>query len=75
MTYTDQTLHEWRKQGGVLTRPAIKAIYDRVCHGSPRFTSMRITKLLKTHGDLIGHVRPEGRGHIVQVWTLGSRCR
>ena len=73
MTYTEQTLQEWRRCGGVLTRPAIKAIYDRVCHGDPYFTSMRITKMLNTYGDLVGHVRPEGRGHFVQVWAIGPQ--
>ena len=72
MTIKQKWLNEWRRVGGVWTRPAAKRFYDSVCIGSPNYTSLQVGKYLKKYGTLVDKVRPGGRGHWVQVWVIDS---
>jgi hypothetical protein len=63
-------LDEWRKHGGVWTRPQAKAVYDGLCRGNPYYTSIYLTSLLRKHGKYLANTQIEERGHKVQVWAL-----
>ena len=69
-TIKQMWLDEWVKHGGVWTRPQAKAVYDGLCNGSPYYTSMHLTTLLRKHGKLIANTQIENQGHSVQVWVL-----
>ena len=68
-TYTQHLINEWIIAGGVLTRPQLKAHYDAICHGSPDYTSLNLTRILRKRGELVGHTLAR-TGHTVQVWKL-----
>ena len=65
-------LEEWLRHGGVWTRPQAKAVYDGLSNGNPRYTSIYLSWLLRTHGRCMGTTRIFDQGHNVQVWTLKS---
>jgi hypothetical protein len=69
-TTKQKWLDQWLKHGGVWTRPQAKAVYDGLCKGSPYYTSMHLTTLLRNHGSCLGVTQVESRGHRVQVWVI-----
>ena len=73
MTIKQRWLNEWRRRGGVWTRPAAKAFYDTICDGNSDFTSLTIQPYLQLFGTILGSARPGGHGQYVQVWVMDDR--
>jgi len=73
MTIKQRWLNEWKRRGGVWTRPAAKSYYDSICQGNSDFTSLTIQRYLRNYGTIVDRVRPGGRGHWVQVWVMDTQ--
>jgi hypothetical protein len=49
VTIKQRLLEFWAEKGGIILQPHAKDFYDMISHGSPGFSSMNVSRILRDH--------------------------